>query len=113
VSATTAKEVADEDVRVTPRPSPFARVLLLPIRFYRKFVSPALPPSCRFEPSCSAFAAEALSVLGALRGTWLALRRLLKCGPWHPGGYDPVPDRRPAAPMNSGIVPAHPTTVEE
>jgi putative membrane protein insertion efficiency factor len=93
VSATTT-EGADEDVRVTPRPGPFARVLLLPVRFYRTFVSPALPPSCRFEPSCSAYAAEALTVHGALRGTW-------------------VPDRRPAAPMNSGIAPAHPTTVEE
>jgi putative membrane protein insertion efficiency factor len=75
------------------RPSPLARVLLVPIRVYRVWISPILPPSCRFEPSCSAYAVEALTVHGGLRGTWLTLRRLLKCGPWHPGGWDPVPPR--------------------
>jgi putative membrane protein insertion efficiency factor len=64
------------------------------VGFYRTWISPLLPPACRFEPSCSAYAAEALLVHGALRGSWLALRRLLRCGPWHPGGYDPVPPRR-------------------
>jgi uncharacterized protein len=72
---------------------PVARVLLLPIRFYRAWISPVLPPSCRFEPSCSAYAVEALTTHGALRGSWLTVRRLLRCGPWHPGGYDPVPPR--------------------
>jgi uncharacterized protein len=72
---------------------PVARVLLVPINFYRKWISPALPPSCRFEPSCSAYAVEALTTHGALRGFWLTVRRLLRCGPWHPGGYDPVPPR--------------------
>ena len=61
------------------------------VRFYRAWISPVLPPSCRFEPSCSAYALEALTVHGAPRGTWLAVRRLLRCGPWHPGGWDPVP----------------------
>lgn len=64
------------------------------IRGYRYFISPLLGPSCRFHPSCSAYAEEALSRHGALRGGWLAARRLCRCGPWHPGGYDPVPPAR-------------------
>ncbi|MFQ6273606.1 membrane protein insertion efficiency factor YidD [Kutzneria viridogrisea] len=71
-----------------------ARVLLLPIRGYQRWISPLLPPSCRFYPSCSAYAVEALTVHGALRGSWLTVRRLLRCGPWHPGGLDPVPPRQ-------------------
>ncbi|WP_412738172.1 membrane protein insertion efficiency factor YidD [Krasilnikovia sp. MM14-A1259] len=66
---------------------------------YRRYLSPALPARCRFYPSCSAYAQEALSRHGALRGTRLAIWRLLRCQPFHPGGYDPVPDptrRRPA-----------------
>ncbi|TDQ05168.1 membrane protein insertion efficiency factor YidD [Labedaea rhizosphaerae] len=98
---------------VEPRPGFVARVLLQPIRFYRRFISPVLPPSCRFEPSCSAYAAEAISTHGAVRGLWLAVRRLLKCGPWHRGGYDPVPPRRGDAALNSGTTPAHPIPVEE
>lgn len=82
----------------TSQATPVARALLLPVRFYRKFVSPALPPTCRFHPSCSAYAVEALTVHGALRGSWLTLRRLGRCGPWHPGGLDPVPPRRDAVP---------------
>ncbi|WNV91425.1 membrane protein insertion efficiency factor YidD [Umezawaea sp. Da 62-37] len=76
--------------------SPLARVLILPVRLYQRFISPYLPPSCRFYPSCSAYAVEALTVHGALRGSWLTLRRLARCGPWHPGGLDPVPPRRPS-----------------
>ncbi|MBP2475528.1 putative membrane protein insertion efficiency factor [Crossiella equi] len=75
------------------RPGPLAWVLLWPIRFYRRFISPALPPTCRFYPSCSHYAVEALTVHGAFRGSWLTVRRLLRCGPWHPGGLDPVPPR--------------------
>jgi uncharacterized protein len=74
-------------------PGPVARVLVSAVGLYRTWISPMLPPSCRFEPSCSAYAAEALTVHGALKGSWLALLRLLRCGPWHPGGYDPVPPR--------------------
>ena len=74
-----------------PRPGPVAWVLLLPVHVYRWVISPLLPPSCRFYPSCSAYAVEALTVHGAFRGSWLTLRRLGKCGPWHPGGLDPVP----------------------
>jgi uncharacterized protein len=68
-----------------------ARALLSAIRFYSRAISPALPPRCRFYPTCSAYAAEAITRHGAGRGSWLALRRLLKCAPWHPGGVDLVP----------------------
>ncbi|MGY1803228.1 membrane protein insertion efficiency factor YidD [Blastococcus sp. SYSU D00922] len=68
------------------------RALLAGIRFYSRAISPALPPRCRFYPTCSAYAAEAISRHGAARGSWLALRRLAKCAPWHPGGVDLVPD---------------------
>ncbi|MGK5113549.1 membrane protein insertion efficiency factor YidD [Geodermatophilus sp. CPCC 205506] len=81
------------------------RALLAAVRFYQRAISPALPPRCRFAPTCSAYAAEAIAVHGAARGSWLALRRLLKCAPWHPGGFDPVPPARGAAP---GSDEAHP-----
>ena len=70
---------------------PVRRALLAGIGFYSRAVSPALPPRCRFAPTCSAYAAEAIELHGASRGTWLAVRRLAKCAPWHPGGWDPVP----------------------
>ncbi|HEX3335813.1 MAG TPA: membrane protein insertion efficiency factor YidD [Jatrophihabitans sp.] len=72
---------------------PGARVLLAVIGFYRTAISPALPPSCRYTPSCSAYAAQAIDMHGAGRGSWLALRRLLRCHPFHAGGHDPVPPR--------------------
>lgn len=68
-----------------------ARVLLTLIRFYRRWVSPMTPPSCRFTPTCSAYAEEAVQRYGGLRGGWLALRRLLRCHPFGDSGYDPVP----------------------
>ncbi|AIJ27164.1 MULTISPECIES: membrane protein insertion efficiency factor YidD [Amycolatopsis] len=74
------------------RPGPIAQVLLLPLRFYRRFISPYLPPSCRFYPSCSTYAVEALTRFGAAKGSYLALRRLLRCGPWTMPGRDPVPE---------------------
>jgi uncharacterized protein len=70
------------------------RVLLLLIEGYRLALSPLLGASCRFYPTCSAYAAEAIEKHGALRGAWLALRRITKCHPWHPGGVDPVPPVR-------------------
>jgi putative membrane protein insertion efficiency factor len=73
------------------RPGVFARALLAVIRFYQTAISPAFPPSCRYTPSCSAYAAEAIHLHGAGRGSWLALRRLLRCHPFHAGGHDPVP----------------------
>lgn len=75
-----------------PRPTTGgSRFLALPIIAYRRWVSPALPARCRFYPSCSAYAMEALARHGALRGSGLAVRRLLRCHPFHRGGYDPVP----------------------
>jgi hypothetical protein len=68
------------------------RALLAAVRFYQRAISPTRPPRCRFVPSCSAYAVEALEVHGAARGTWLAVRRLAKCAPWHPGGVDLVPE---------------------
>jgi putative membrane protein insertion efficiency factor len=70
------------------------RVLLSMIGFYRKGVSPLTPPSCRFIPSCSAYAEEAIREYGALRGGWLAARRILRCHPFGGHGYDPVPGGR-------------------
>jgi len=69
-----------------------ARFLLALIRFYRRGVSPLLPPSCRYTPSCSAYAEEAVARFGAVHGGWLAARRLLRCHPWGGSGYDPVPE---------------------
>jgi len=67
------------------------RILLVLIRAYQRFVSPYTPPSCRFYPSCSAYAVDAIARYGAWRGGYLAVRRLLRCHPFHAGGYDPVP----------------------
>ena len=67
------------------------RLLATLIRGYQRFVSPALPASCRFHPSCSQYALEAVTRYGALKGGWLAARRLARCHPFHPGGFDPVP----------------------
>ncbi len=74
--------------------TPIARLLALPVRFYRLVLSPLLGHSCRFQPSCSAYALEALEIHGALRGGWLALRRILRCHPFGGAGFDPVPPRR-------------------
>ena len=67
------------------------KIMLSSIRFYRRRVSPVSPPRCRFVPTCSEYAMEAIEKHGAAKGGWLALRRILKCHPFHKGGYDPVP----------------------
>ena len=67
------------------------RFLILGVRAYQVGLGPLLPASCRYYPSCSAYAIEALERYGAARGTWLSVRRILRCHPFHPGGYDPVP----------------------
>ncbi|WP_424183637.1 membrane protein insertion efficiency factor YidD [Actinokineospora sp. G85] len=95
------------------RPGPVARVLLLPVHAYRKWISPYLPPSCRFYPSCSTYAVEAITAHGALRGAWLAGRRLLRCGPWHPGGLDPVPPRTTKTDPGKNSSPADRSATEE
>jgi uncharacterized protein len=68
-----------------------SRALIALVRFYQRFVSPAFGPSCRYQPTCSAYALTAIERYGALRGSWMSLKRIGRCHPWHPGGYDPVP----------------------
>jgi putative membrane protein insertion efficiency factor len=68
-----------------------ARALILMIRGYQVTFSPLLPSACRYTPSCSRYAVEAIERYGALRGTWMGARRILRCHPFHAGGYDPVP----------------------
>lgn len=70
-----------------------ANVLALAIRGYQLLLSPFLGKNCRFYPTCSQYALESVRRFGALKGAMLALVRIVKCGPWHPGGYDPVPER--------------------
>ncbi len=72
-----------------------ARMLAVPIHAYRLAVSPLLGVNCRFQPTCSEYALDALARHGALRGGWLALRRMSRCHPWGRSGFDPVPPRRP------------------
>lgn len=73
--------------------TPLAWLLSLPVRFYRLFLSPWLGRSCRFEPTCSAYALEALRVHGGVKGGWLAARRILRCHPWGGSGIDDVPPK--------------------
>jgi putative membrane protein insertion efficiency factor len=86
-------DVTSEEAPVR-RMSLGARMLMFPIVAYRRWISPALPARCRFYPSCSAYAVEAISTHGALRGLRLATWRLLRCQPFNAGGYDPVPPPR-------------------
>jgi len=65
---------------------------VVPLRAYQRLVSPLLPPTCRFHPTCSTYAIQAVERYGVLRGGWLALQRTSRCHPFNPGGYDPVPD---------------------
>jgi putative membrane protein insertion efficiency factor len=66
-------------------------LILLPVRMYRAWISPFLPAACRFQPTCSQYAIEALKKHGPVKGAWLALKRMLSCHPWGRHGYDPVP----------------------
>lgn len=69
----------------------FSYLILLPIYFYQKFISPMTPPSCRFTPTCSQYAIEAIRKYGPLKGLYLAIKRVFRCHPWGGSGYDPVP----------------------
>lgn len=73
--------------------SPLQRLALALLHGYQKLISPLFGPSCRFHPSCSHYAIEAITRFGVLKGTWLAAKRLLKCHPLHPGGHDTVPEK--------------------
>jgi putative membrane protein insertion efficiency factor len=68
------------------------KMMILLIRIYQKFISPLFPPTCRFYPTCSAYFIEALEKHGVVKGSYLGMKRILKCHPGNPGGYDPVPD---------------------
>ncbi len=76
--------------------SPVKSLLLLLVRGYQLCISPLIGPRCRFYPTCSAYAMEALREYGAVRGSWLTVKRLCKCHPFHPGGVDPVPSKSDA-----------------
>ncbi|KAA6448495.1 membrane protein insertion efficiency factor YidD [Bacillus swezeyi] len=69
-------------------------LFMLIIRIYQKWISPILPPSCRFYPTCSNYGLEAIEKHGAFKGGWLTIKRILKCHPFHPGGVDPVPEKK-------------------
>jgi putative membrane protein insertion efficiency factor len=66
------------------------KLAIICITIYRRAISPLLPPSCRFTPTCSEYALTAIQSFGVVKGGWLAAKRILRCNPWHPGGYDPV-----------------------
>ena len=87
------KSDTESDIRLKDvfRRSPIGALLVAAIRIYQKTLSRAFPPSCRFYPSCSQYTLEAVVKYGALKGAWLGARRILRCHPFHPGGYDPVP----------------------
>lgn len=70
------------------------QLLLGLIKFYRKFISPMTPPACRFHPTCSQYGLEAIETHGAMKGAYLTVKRILKCHPFHPGGFDPVPPKK-------------------
>ena len=86
-----------------------ALLVLAPIWVYRNAISPMMPRTCRYYPSCSAYAEQAVKTHGAFRGTWLAVRRLARCHPWTPGGVDHVPPARGQQPTEP-TVPASPVT---
>jgi putative membrane protein insertion efficiency factor len=89
-----------------------ARVAIQLVRFYQRVLSPLKPASCRFLPTCSAYTIEALQRHGALRGGWLATRRICRCHPWGGHGYDPVPSDKPLSDKPAGNQPTNVTPPE-
>ncbi|QIM67805.1 membrane protein insertion efficiency factor YidD [Mannheimia granulomatis] len=85
------KAGSDQSVNEANHVSLLARILLLPIYFYRYAISPLIGPRCRFYPTCSTYAVEAIKIHGAIKGSYLALKRILRCNPMSEGGEDPVP----------------------
>ena len=77
-----------------PAGGPTARLVMAVLAAYKRWLSPLLPPACRFQPTCSEYMREAIAEHGLPQGVWLGVRRLARCHPWNPGGYDPVPARR-------------------
>ncbi|UOQ85724.1 membrane protein insertion efficiency factor YidD [Gracilibacillus salinarum] len=71
------------------------KLIMLLIRFYQQFISPMFPPSCRFQPTCSQYSLECFQRFHVLKASYLSVKRILKCHPFHPGGFDPVPDKKP------------------
>ena len=86
--------------------------LLVIVRFYRRWISPALPATCRFYPTCSSYGLTALTRFGPIKGTWLTLKRLARCHPWNPGGVDHVPPKGHAAHGEHGRPDAAPAPVK-
>ncbi len=76
------------------RESMLKKIFILLIRFYQIAISPLKPPTCRFYPTCSHYGLEAIQRFGAFKGGWLTIKRILKCHPFHPGGFDPVPEKK-------------------
>ncbi len=72
------------------------KILIALLQGYKKIISPLLPPACRYYPTCSEYAMEAIDRFGIFTGSWLATKRILRCHPFHPGGYDPVPEKHSA-----------------
>lgn len=85
------KAGSDQSLNEANHVSLLARILLLPIYFYRYAISPLIGPRCRFYPTCSTYAVEAIKIHGAIKGSYLALKRILRCNPMSEGGEDPVP----------------------
>ncbi len=76
-------------------------IVAFAIRLYKKLISPLFPPSCRFYPTCSSYAEEAILRFGIVKGGWLSVKRVAKCHPWHPGGFDPVPEKDEGEPWTN------------
>lgn len=70
-----------------------AKILIALVRFYQKFISPVTPSTCRYTPTCSSYMVEAIKIHGALKGSWLGIKRIARCNPWGGHGYDPVPGK--------------------